>query len=161
MSELLRFYRDQPNPSGYTYSQVMEWPDQEWDAAHDFVQWLFPTDEGSRFNPKAPVLTPEDVKAFGEDDDVRWRYVHALARAREFLCMYPFSYGQRAWWDSPSNHNMLRVSRIIRSIALLRGREEAEEFRLDAELVSDSASAEARGFWKKNVEAVIGGGHEA
>jgi hypothetical protein len=31
---------------------------------HDYIQWLFPLDEPSRFNADAPLLTPADRLAF-------------------------------------------------------------------------------------------------
>ena len=56
--ELLAFYGDDegPKPSGYTLEQVLDWPDEDWELQHDFIQWLFATDEPSMFNPDAPVL---------------------------------------------------------------------------------------------------------
>ena len=48
-AELLAFYGDEGGrtTSGYTLGQVLGWPDGEWEDRHDFIQWVFPTDEPS------------------------------------------------------------------------------------------------------------------
>ena len=45
--ELLAFYGDDEGrtASGYTLEQILDWPDEDFEVQHDFVQWLFATDD--------------------------------------------------------------------------------------------------------------------
>ena len=64
-SPLVRFYRgDAPDARGRTLDDILAWDDEQLEAVHDYIQWLFPLDEPSRFNPDAPLLTPADRVAF-------------------------------------------------------------------------------------------------
>lgn len=152
MSELIKFYRDEPNHSGYTWSYVMSWDDRDWDLIHDFVQWVFPTDEASEFNPEAPVLDKRDAARFWADGELSWRFAESVGRARQFLAMKPWASAGPAWWDDPDDHNVRRVSRIVRSVALLRGEAEARAFMRDAWAVCKSAPRESLEYWRKNAE---------
>jgi hypothetical protein len=61
MSQLLDFYRGtQLDSSGRMLHEIWDWTDDDLEAIHDFIQWLFPLPEPSQFNPDAPLLTPED-----------------------------------------------------------------------------------------------------
>ena len=68
-AELLAFYPagEGPGGSGRTLAQVLAWPDPDWEIHHDFIQWVFPTDEASRYNPDAPVLDESAVARFRAD----------------------------------------------------------------------------------------------
>jgi hypothetical protein len=49
MHDLVKFYHDEPNPSGYMFSEVVGWPDNKLEEVHNFVQWIFPIPERSRY----------------------------------------------------------------------------------------------------------------
>jgi hypothetical protein len=58
MSLLVDLYRGRAvDTEGRSLKDVLSWPDDELEVVHDFVQWLFPLPEPSRFNPDAPLLT--------------------------------------------------------------------------------------------------------
>lgn len=42
-----------------THAQILEWDYEQLERCHDYIQWLFPTDERSRYNVHAPKLTRE------------------------------------------------------------------------------------------------------
>eukprot|EP00419_Tripos_fusus_P011124 CAMPEP_0172656924 /NCGR_PEP_ID=MMETSP1074-20121228/1729_1 /TAXON_ID=2916 /ORGANISM="Ceratium fusus, Strain PA161109" /LENGTH=677 /DNA_ID=CAMNT_0013471899 /DNA_START=53 /DNA_END=2082 /DNA_ORIENTATION=- len=52
---------------GRRFEDIMEWDFRRMERSHDYIQWLFPTDEPSRFNSRAPVLTPDLVTIFRKD----------------------------------------------------------------------------------------------
>lgn len=48
---------------GRTIEEIWEWDHEDLEDTHDYIQWLFPLQERSAFNPDAPVLTPEAIHA--------------------------------------------------------------------------------------------------
>ena len=152
MSELLKFYRDEANASGYTWAEVIAWEDGELEAVHDFIQWLFPTDERSRFNPDAPVLDAEDLIVFREPF-----FQERLRKSAERFRLF-YKLGTPATvskpWAMPFNHNLLRITRIIRSLALLGLPDVASQFRDDAKTAARATQFPLEGsisFWDRAV----------
>jgi hypothetical protein len=100
-------------------------------------QWLFPLSETSAFNISAPVLTPDVIKAFRSQTDLQQNL------RQSFLRMLGF-YGlelkgsevvrgrgfeiKAANWLSASNHNHLRITRILKSLTLFGLEAEAKAF---------------------------------
>jgi hypothetical protein len=37
--------------------EIQEWPDDQLESVHDYIQWLFPLPEPSGFNVAAPALS--------------------------------------------------------------------------------------------------------
>ena len=66
-SPIVAFYRrGAADDRGRTLDAILAWDDNRLEAVHDYIQWLFPLDEPSRFNPSATLLTPRDRAAFRE-----------------------------------------------------------------------------------------------
>jgi hypothetical protein len=130
-SAIVRFYQGEAaDDRGRTLDTILSWDDGRLEAVHDYIQWLFPLDEPSRFNPSAPLLTAHDRAAF-RDPDLAANLRRALDR---MLAFYGFTldpsppprikrssrWSERsAVWLHAGNHNLLRLTRIIRSLALL------------------------------------------
>src|SRR3546814_8615650 len=78
-SPILAFYRGDP-PDGAVRTIVEVWAFDHYDIErhHDFIQWLFPLPQPSRFNPDAPILTPETAAEFHVSDDLRGRVSGSL-----------------------------------------------------------------------------------
>jgi hypothetical protein len=132
-SPLLAFYRgDGTDSRGRTLAAIQGWDDARLEAVHDYVQWVFPLPERSAFNPDAPLLTAEDVAAFRTDAVLRERL---LASFRRMLAFYGFALGDADGgvqiaptpgfrrrsdaWLRRGNHNLLRLTRILRCLTLL------------------------------------------
>jgi hypothetical protein len=130
-SAIVRFYRGETaDDRGRTLDAILAWDDGRLEAVHDYIQWLFPLDEPSRFNASAPLLTAADRAAFRQP-----ALAANLRRALErMLAFYGFALqpttpprvtrsdrwpDQAAVWLHAGNHNLLRLTRIIRSLALL------------------------------------------
>jgi hypothetical protein len=130
MSRLTAFYRGEAADSeGRSLQDLWTWSDEDLEAVHDFIQWLFPLPEPSRYNPDAPLLTPDDVAAFRADERLRANLARSFERLLTFLGLSQTADGQvvegpnfaaRApdVWAFP-NHNWLRITRILRSLTLL------------------------------------------
>lgn len=92
----------------YTLQEILDKNDEWWDSNHDFIQWLYPTDEPSKFNDNAPVLTKEFTELF----KIGICHNDLYKRFRDFLI-------KNYCLERPFNHNYLRFSRVLRNIALL------------------------------------------
>jgi hypothetical protein len=130
MSRLINFYRGEGTDSeGRRLDDILAWGDNQLEAVHDFIQWLFPLHEPSRFNPDAPLLTAEDITAFRSDATLQANLHRSFERILSFLGMQMTASGEVV--DGPNfarraldvwnyqNHNWLRVTRILRSLHLL------------------------------------------
>ena len=119
--------------SGYSLDQILLWEDGSWESEHDFIQWVFPTDQPSRFNPEAPVLDAEVVGILGEDPACQENLSRGLERFLGFLGLtrgpdgIAFDGTPGPLWHH-QNHNWLRISRCLRCLSLLGRAGEAAEF---------------------------------
>lgn len=135
-SPLVAFYRDgAPDDQGRTLGEILAWEDEPLEAIHDFIQWLFPLPEPSGANPTAPILDPAAIQAFRSSLAIQDRLRQSFQRMMRFYGFAQLSapsgividrapnFTARAQnWLWPMNHNHLRLTRILRSTALL-GRE--------------------------------------
>lgn len=115
---------------GRTLEELRTMDFHSMEKVHNFIQWMFPTDEASQFNQDAPVLTPQLQRVFAEDEDLRQELRKNLARFCEFLGLElqihegssvvvteaPHFYDR--WQDCwrarfGRNHNWLRISRVL------------------------------------------------
>jgi hypothetical protein len=129
---------------GRTVFDVLAMDDAALERTHDFIQWLFPLPEPSGAVPDAPVLTPGEAQAIRDSVMAQCALAAATDRMEAF---YRSTHG----WLKPHDHNHLRITRIIRSLRLLRGDGEADAFR-DAilcyvEATRAPVSARSRGYW--------------
>lgn len=130
---LLAFYRGEGRTDrGYTVPMILGWADDVWEYVHDYIQWAFPNDRSSAFNPDAPLLTPNLVKLWAADPVLgenlellfaRWLRFAGLVRydAGGFLFATPTNLGV---WERP-NHNWLRVTRVLKCLRLLHRGDDA------------------------------------
>jgi hypothetical protein len=117
--------------AGRSIDDIWAMPLDELEYNHDYIQWLFPLRERSGVEPNVPVIGDDTVAAF-EDPDLHAR----LARsARVMAAFYGFEIvddgrdvrvrrqvsfeERRRVWLTPGNHNFLRQTRIVKSLATL------------------------------------------
>ena len=119
--------------SGYTHAQILGWDDDSWESEHDFIQWVFPTDIPSRFNPEAPTLDAGAIGILRADPEVQANLGLGLERFLGFLGLTRGPAGIQfagkvgnVWLHE--NHNWLRVSRCLRCLTLLGRQGDAAEF---------------------------------
>jgi hypothetical protein len=128
MSKLIAFYRGEGTDArGRTLAEVRAFSDGRMEAVHDFIQWLFPLREPSRFNPDAPLLTDADIAAFRADPALRQALLASLDRFLGFLGLAieggrvvegPDFASKADVWRYP-NHNWLRITRVLASTRTL------------------------------------------
>src|ERR1022692_954808 len=86
MSRLEAFYRGEgTGTEGRLLKDILAWPDDDLEAVHDFIQWLFPLPEPSQFNPDAPLLTEADIAAFKSDPVLQANLLKSFERILGFL----------------------------------------------------------------------------
>ena len=138
ISDITAFYADiAGDHQGRLITQIWQFDLQQLESCHDYIQWLFPLDQASQYNPSAPLLTRTDLDEFHHSLVLKNNLLRSLDMMLEF---YGFqrqhqqiqpseSFNQRtAVWLHPGNHNMLRISRILKSLRLLGLEQYAELF---------------------------------
>jgi hypothetical protein len=95
--------------------------DDELEAVHDYIQWLFPLPTRSAAQPQSPVLTSAEIEAIRND----LRAAATLKAAAERMLRF---YRDTRFWLTSHDHNHLRITRILHSLRLLVGPEEAKAF---------------------------------
>ncbi len=136
MSRLVDFYRGEgTDAEGRALAEIWAFSDGQMEAIHDFIQWLFPLREASRFNPDAPLLTDTDVAAFRADPTLRANLLRSLDAFLGFLGLARDGIGivegpdfeaRRDVWASP-NHNWLRITRVLHCLRILGLDDEARD----------------------------------
>jgi hypothetical protein len=133
-----------PDARGRSLFDVLAMDNAALERNHDFIQWLFPLREASRAVPDAPVLTDADVEAIRESGMAQY----ALAAATDRMDAF---YRATHDWLMPNDHNHLRITRIIRSLRLLVGDDQADAFKAAilarVEATRAPVSARSRGYW--------------
>ena len=128
MSKLTAFHRcEGADDRGRTLSRMWAYSDEELETIHDFIQWMFPLRERSRFNPDAPVLTEGDVLEFHSDARPREHLGRSLGVFLAFLGLRleggivgeAADFREKSTvWRVP-NHNWLRITRVLTSTRIL------------------------------------------
>ena len=129
MDPIVLFYSGGPDDAGRTLAGILGWDDEQLEAVHDYIQWVFPTRQPSGVNPFAALVTAATVQAFELDARLRERLRHALDRMLVFYGLAwsgsrividdPRFPARARVWLRPGNHNHLRLTRILESLATL------------------------------------------
>ncbi|GGE43152.1 hypothetical protein GCM10011367_17290 [Marinicauda pacifica] len=122
MSALLEFLEGEGLPGhGLTIDEILASSNDQLERDHQFIQWVFPNRQPSRFNWSAPVLTEAEIEGICQSGVAAVYLRRALARMRKF-------YSETDAWMAPKDHNHLRITRILEAAALLLGIDEARRF---------------------------------
>jgi len=137
MSRLIEFYRGlAPDTEGRMLADFWVYSDDEMEDVHDFIQWMFPLQEPSGFNPDAPLLTEADIQAFRADPALRDSLRRSFGRFLAFLglaieggrVVEASDYGTKGNVWRYANHNWLRISRVLASLRILGLEDESRAF---------------------------------
>jgi len=129
---------------GRLVADVLGFSDEQLEDVHDYIQWLFPLPTRSGAQPGAPVLTQAAIDAIRADPRAQGNLRTATERMLRF-------YRDTRWWLTTFDHNHLRITRIIHSLRLLVGQDEALRFHsaiLDLNAAAGSpVNARSLEFW--------------
>jgi hypothetical protein len=168
LSDLVLFYRGRgTDHAGRLITAIHDFDFRELEWTHDYIQWLFPLVTRSGFNHQAPLLTEEDRAAFHQEPVIRNHFRSSLTMMLEFYGFRDIGEGglkrterweeRRDNWLTRDNHNLRRITRILRSSMLCGFIPEASSF-LDAVMMAASEKPGVCGrspeFWKTAVDTV-------
>ena len=119
---------------GRLVADVLGFSDDEMEAVHDYIQWLFPLPTRSTAQPHSPVLTAAEIAAIRTDP----RAGATLKAATERMLRF---YRETRWWLTSHDHNHLRITRILHSLRLLVSSNEAKAFHKRILALHDAAGA--------------------
>lgn len=129
---------------GVTFDQMIAATDEDLERSHTWVQWLFPLNEASAHNRHAPVMGAEEIAALSSEAG-QAQFIRAFNRFMKFFGMISFvqsekvlvwqddltgkhndhedecvdNFAIRSNWLTKNNHNLKRITRIIRCAKLL------------------------------------------
>lgn len=161
MCNIITFYlKEAPNSDGRWLEEIWSWPDEDWELEHDFIQWLFPLDEPSMFNPDAPVLGADAIRAWHEDRLLQHNLRKSYERWLRYCGIKRADGNIRLVDRKPNvwggfNHNWLRITRVLRCLTLLGMNDEAGEFIGFLTELRDTGTVaindESFGYWQRAV----------
>ena len=140
-SRIIAFYSGtEPDNRGRYLHEIQEWQDDQLEAVHDYIQWLFPLPEPSGFNLAAPVLNRESIQEFRARPDLQEKLRVSFLRMMNFygietrsgeqitVTRAPNFVAKATYWLSPGNHNHLRITRILKCLSVLGLEAESRAF---------------------------------
>lgn len=106
---------------GRDLSTIIAYSDQELEVIHNYVQWLFPLPEPSAYYSNAPLLSSLEIFEIKNDPTALNGFNTGLQRIRSF-------YKNTSHWASDENHNLRRITRIIKSTKLICNKSVSDDF---------------------------------
>jgi Opioid growth factor receptor (OGFr) conserved region len=131
---IVTFYSGGLDDAGRTLDEILAWSDDELELMHDYIQWIFPTVRPSAVNPSAPLVRTGTMHAFAATPELRDRLRESLDRMLRFYGLRRADSGtagtrieidpnlfpaRSTVWLWPGDHNHLRLTRIMQSLAAL------------------------------------------
>jgi hypothetical protein len=113
---------------GRVYEDILFCSDQEMELCHDQVQWIFPLHEPSKFALTYPMINGEIAEECKKNAEIIENISNAIERMKDFYGLDPQDRKKQKVWCKEFNHNLLRVTRIIRSARIFGLENEADEF---------------------------------
>ena len=133
---------------------------------HNYIQWMFPLDEPSRYNLEAPVLNEKEIELILENKIIQQNILKSLdvmlgfygfeRKGKKIIKNRNFKRRGRNW-ITKNNHNYLRITRILRSLKITGLGEYADVFYKELMQVcveNPVISDETKHYWKKAVSNV-------
>ena len=158
------------NIAGEKLDDILRWNNGQLEMDHDYIQWMFPSNEPSNINCDAPVLDKETADLFRADPELKEMLRASFIRILDF---FGFWYNERYTCGFPEptveplvptekrphprkcleffNHNMFRVTRVLKSLRLCGLEEEAMAFFEALKMFKDSSGVTLNswGHWER------------
>ena len=131
-SKLVAFYKGNGTDArGRTIDQIWSMSLDALEYTHDYIQWLFPLRERSSVQPLTPTLDDATTIAF-QTPEMQERLVRSTETMAAFygfqilrdtdvwrVDLSATAAARQSVWLTPGNHNFLRHTRIMKSLAIL------------------------------------------
>lgn len=123
---------------GRTYKELIEENDQQIENCHDAVQFCFPLHENSRLAKVFPIITKEIANEAKQNPNIINNLLLAKDRFEKFFAIGNYEdVDKQRKWCKPRNHNLLRITRIIRCLRIFGLDVEAYKFYQNVRKVAD------------------------
>ena len=136
VSEILDFLEGRGvDHRGRTIPDIISMSDHELEITHDYIQWVFPNQTPSQFNPDAPTTNIESLRKIRASARALQNVHSMLLRMYDFLGLnivqfedgnYQLDFHDETrvpHWITAGNHNYFRITRILsalRDLALFK-----------------------------------------
>ncbi len=154
----VQFYRGEiPNKKNCWLYQIIKWSNFTLEADHDYVQWIFPSNEPSQMVEGSPVLTKEESEIFQSDIALQEKVKTSFRRFLNFLDFELINEEIKPMKETPSwiamgfNHNMLRVTRVFKSLRLTGNEKYAKLFFEALKPYKGKVSPDTWNYWENAV----------
>ena len=118
----------QPDYKGRYYHDILGCSDKVMEECHDQVQWMFPLHEESNFAMTYPILNAQLVEKLKDNAYIITNITRAIHRMSDFYGFPTNDRNKQRLWCKDSDHNLLRITRIIRCARFFGLDDEATEF---------------------------------
>lgn len=156
MSKIIEYFEGKATDhKGRTLAYAQAQDNRMFECCHDFIQWMFPLHEKSYHATVSPVLSSAEVEQLRTSDAAKENMRKNFVRFCDFLGIGEDRNEKRIkWWAHDGNHNLLRITRAIRSLRLFGLDKEAGELVNKVWDVAEQykISSKSLGFWKKAYE---------
>lgn len=128
MNKGVLFYQKQcNNQEGESLSDIWKYDHHEYEGGHHFIQWLFPSDEPSSVSPYAPLVDEDFRQDFQRSPKLKLRLKRSYEQFLNFMGLIIDPQGDLSIHDrgvfylrvQRPNHNLQRITRVLRSLNLL------------------------------------------
>ena len=126
--DTIQFFRNERmNANGMYIETILDFDDVFREEVHDYVQWIFPIDSVSANEPRAPIVNNMMIYAFMTIDKLKEMQIKAfIFMLDHFGLVYEADEIEKgpAFQEckhrlAHDNHNLVRITRILRSLYLL------------------------------------------
>lgn len=143
---------------GRTYTEMVNCSDEEMEQCHDQIQHMFPLHEESKFADTYPLINKKIIEVAKRKSIIMFNLLIATNRMEEFFGIGEFE-DKEKWklWCKNRNHNLLRITRIIRCLRLFGLDGIAENFYSEVVVVGREMNLEEKTFefWEKALKEPI------
>ena len=113
---------EQPDIYNRYLEDIWKMSDEDIESVHNFIQLTFPLNERSGAVPNSPILTQQEIIDIKKSEIAKQNIKKSADWFVDFLT-------RNSYWICQSNHNHLRITRVIKSLRLIHSNEEAENFK--------------------------------
>lgn len=117
------------NVDNLSFYDILGFSNSEMESRHNWVQWAFPTLTISAYNKNVPFLSKRNWQILRKNFEAKTRFYSVLNKTLKFLGIttgYNYeiiSIEYKDWFFNRTDHNRLRITRIIESCVLFGRRD--------------------------------------
>jgi len=146
------FINDGTDHNNRTLDIILSYSDGKLEATHDCIQWMFPLHEKSFHSVTSQVLDENDINQLQKSSIAKNNMLKTFDRICKFFGVLEHENTvKHPMWCRTGNHNLLRITRIVRSLRLFGLEKEAKQFHQAVSYVAEGEgnrfSSETFNYW--------------